>query len=106
MALGSDVVFDRWGLKSIQCSSTPCSETSVARPEQLELMDLLWGFARPIHAALGAKLLWRETALIELADDKAIAVAQDAFADLADAANIICAEKGQLLNANRAPLDG
>jgi len=58
------------------------------------------------HAALGAKLLWQETARIELADDKAIAVVQYAFADLADAANIICAEKGQLLNANRSPLDG
>ena len=33
-------------------------------------------------------------------------VGQDAFADLADAANIICAEKGPLLNASRAPLDG
>jgi hypothetical protein len=73
---------------------------TMGRPDQLEMAGLLESFVHHHYAAvitLGVKLMWRETNLLALADDKAIAAALDAFADLADAADVIATEKGELV---------
>jgi hypothetical protein len=105
MALGSDVGSVGVEIHPAQ-QHPPAPKRAWLAPSSSNSWICCGGLPDRYHAALGAKLLWRETALIELADDKAIAAAQNALADLGDAASVICAEKGSLLNVNRAPLEG